>query len=83
MTPEVLAMLAGIIAVSYAVQTITGFGSMVVCVTLGANLVSIHELVTLAVPMSLLQTGTIVLESDERCQHTVRTMWSGSGLAML
>ena len=84
MTPEVLAMLAGIIAVSYAVQTITGFGSMVVCVTLGANLVSIHELVTLAVPMSLLQTGTIVLKHREDVDWTVLLRrvfpWMGTGL---
>ena len=84
MTPEVLAMLASIIAVSYAVQTITGFGSMVVCVTLGANLVSIHELVTLAVPMSLLQTGTIVLKHREDVDWTVLLRrvfpWMGTGL---
>jgi len=84
MTPEILAMLAGIIAVSYAVQTVTGFGSMVVCVTLGSNLVSIHEMVTLAVPMSLLQTGYIVFKHREGVDWQVLLQrvfpWMGAGL---
>ncbi|HJL18413.1 MAG TPA: sulfite exporter TauE/SafE family protein [Sandaracinaceae bacterium LLY-WYZ-13_1] len=52
---------AGIVFAAYAVQTVTGFGSMLLCVTFGAHLMAIPELVTLAVPVSLLQTGYIVV----------------------
>lgn len=46
---------------AYAVQTVTGFGSMLLAVTFGAHLLSIRELVTLAVPVSLLQTAYIAV----------------------
>jgi uncharacterized membrane protein YfcA len=52
---------AAIVFAAYAVQTVTGFGSMLLCVTFGAHLLPIRDLVTLAVPISLLQTGYIVL----------------------
>jgi hypothetical protein len=52
---------AAIVFAAYAVQTVTGFGSMLLCVTFGAHLLPIRELVTLAVPVSLLQTGYIVV----------------------
>jgi len=61
-TPElILGLFAVVIAFSYAVQTVTGFGSMVICVTIGAHLMDIREVVTLAVPLSLLQTGYVSL----------------------
>jgi len=43
------------------VQTVSGFGSMLICVTLGALLLPIRDVVTLAVPVSLLQTGYIAV----------------------
>ena len=58
--PELL-MFAVVVFAGYAVQTVAGFGSMLVCVTLGAHLIGIRELVTLAVPLSLLQTGYITI----------------------
>ena len=61
---------AAIVAVSYAVQTVTGFGSMVVCVTIGAHLMEIREVVTLAVPISLMQTGYIA------ARHRAGIEWS-------
>jgi len=50
---------AAVIFLSYAVQTVTGFGSMLLAVTFGAHLLGIREIVTLAVPISMLQTGYI------------------------
>lgn len=50
---------AAIMFAAYAVQTVTGFGSMLLAVTFGAHLLGIRELVTLAVPVSLLQTAYI------------------------
>jgi len=62
MSPDaIMAIFACVVCVSYAVQTVTGFGSMVVCVTVGAHLLEIRELVTLAVPISLLQTSYIAM----------------------
>ncbi len=56
----ILFAFALIICVSYGVQTITGFGSMLLCLTLGAQLMPIERVLSLAVPISLLQTGYIV-----------------------
>jgi len=56
-----LVLFAVVVFFGYTVQTVAGFGSMLVCVTLGAHLLGIRELVTLAVPLSLLQTGYITL----------------------
>lgn len=58
--PELL-MFAVVVFFGYAVQTVVGFGSMLICVTLGAHLIGIRELVTLAVPLSFLQTGYITV----------------------
>ena len=56
-----LLLFALVVFASYAVQTVVGFGSMLICVTLGAQLLDIREVVTLAVPISILQTGYIVV----------------------
>jgi uncharacterized protein len=56
--PVMLAF-AVVVFVAYGAQTVTGFGSMLVCVTLGAHLLPIEQVVTLAVPVSLVQTGYI------------------------
>lgn len=56
----ILLAFALIICLSYGVQTITGFGSMLLCLTLGAQLMPIDRVLNLAVPISLLQTGYIV-----------------------
>ena len=50
---------AAVIFLSYAVQTVTGFGSMLLAVTFGAHLLGIREIVTLAVPISMQLTGYI------------------------
>ncbi|MCA9633266.1 MAG: TSUP family transporter, partial [Myxococcales bacterium] len=56
----ILFAFALIVCVSYGVQTITGFGSMLLGLTLGAQLMPIDRVLNLAVPISLLQTGYIV-----------------------
>lgn len=55
----VLLGFAVIVFLGYGVETVTGFGSILICVTLGAHLLPIHELLTLAVPLSLLQAAYI------------------------
>ena len=47
---------AVVVFAGYAVQTVSGFGSMLVCVTFGAHLLDLRDLITLAVPVSLVQT---------------------------
>ena len=52
---------AVIVLAAYAVQTTTGFGSMILCVTLGAHLFSLEHVLSIAVPLSLVQNAYIVL----------------------
>ena len=68
---------AAILFAAYAVQTVTGFGSMLLAVTFGAHLLPIRELVTLAVPVSLLQTGYIVV------RHRDQVRWRLLGTRVL
>jgi uncharacterized membrane protein YfcA len=62
--PALLAF-ALVVCVGYAVQTAAGFGSMLICVTFGAHLLGIERVVRLAVPLSFLQTGYIVLRHHD------------------
>ena len=57
--PTLLAF-AGVVAVGYLVQTVAGFGALLVCVTLGALLFDIQTALTIGVPLSLVQTALIV-----------------------
>ena len=50
-----------VVVAAYTVQTATGFGAMLVCVTLGAQLIGLEEVIRLMVPLSFLQTGYIVI----------------------
>ncbi|MGB5813502.1 MAG: sulfite exporter TauE/SafE family protein [Polyangiales bacterium] len=58
--PALLAF-AFVVFGAYVVQTAIGFGSMLICVTFGAQLLSIDEVIRLAIPLSFLQTGYIVV----------------------
>ncbi len=49
-----------VVLTAYAVQTMIGFGSVILCVTLGALLMPLPQVLALAVPVSLLQTGYII-----------------------
>ena len=62
--PALLAF-AFVVFAGYAVQTAAGFGSMLICVTFGAHLLGIERVVRLAVPLSVLQTGYIVLRHHD------------------
>lgn len=62
MTIELAFLLFTLVVVTaYAVQTATGFGGMLVCVTLGAQLIGLEEVIRLIVPLSFLQTGYIAI----------------------
>lgn len=60
MDPALLAF-AIVVFAAYTVQTAIGFGSTLICVTFGAQFLSLDEVIRLAVPISFLQTGYIVL----------------------
>jgi len=63
--PEVLVPFAGVILASYLIQTVTGFGAMIVGITLGALLLPIETIVTIAVPLSLVQNAWIVYKHHD------------------
>ncbi len=54
-----------VVFAGYAVQTATGFGSMLVCVTFGAHLLGLETVVRLGVPLSFVQLGYVVLRDHD------------------
>jgi hypothetical protein len=54
-------LFAVVVVAAYLVQTATGFGAMLVCVTFGAQLIGLEEVIRLMVPLSFFQTGYIVI----------------------
>ena len=65
MGPELIGM-ALIVALGFLVQAVAGFGNGVVCVTLGAQFLTIPEVVALMVPLSVSQTGWLVWRDRAR-----------------
>ena len=62
MTIELVFLLFALVVVAaYTVQTATGFGAMVVCLTFGAQLIGLEQVIRLMVPLLFLQTGYIVI----------------------
>ena len=62
MTVDLVFLLFALVVVAaYTVQTATGFGAMVVCLTFGAQLIGLDRVIHLMVPLSFLQTGYIVI----------------------
>lgn len=57
------AWLAAIIFAAYGAQTIAGFGSMIIGLTLGAQLRPIPELLAVFVPLSLVNTGAVSIRN--------------------
>lgn len=62
---ETFAILAAIVFAAYVAQTVAGFGAMVITLTVGAHWFSIPDMLTLLVPVSLVQTGYIAI-TDRR-----------------
>jgi uncharacterized membrane protein YfcA len=58
-------LFAVIVVAAYAVQTAIGFGSTLICVTFGAQLIGLQEVIHLVVPISFLQTGYIVIRHHD------------------
>lgn len=89
MIEPTLLSFAGVVFLAYAVQTVTGFGSMLLCVTFGAHLLVVRDLLTLAVPISLLQAGYIVvrhggaIERPLLLRRVLPLMGAGLGLGFL
>jgi uncharacterized membrane protein YfcA len=61
----VFVLFALIVVAAYAVQTAIGFGSTLICVTFGAHLIGLQEVIHLVVPISFLQTGYIVIRHHD------------------
>ncbi len=62
MTIELAFLLFAVVVVAaYLGQTATGVGAMLVCVTFGAQLIGLEEVIRLMVPLSFFQTGYIVI----------------------
>ena len=68
---ETFAILAMIVFAAYVAQTIAGFGAMVITLTVGAHWFSIPDMLTLLVPVSLVQTGYIALVDRRRVDRVV------------
>jgi uncharacterized membrane protein YfcA len=61
----VFLLFALVVVAAYAVQTATGFGAMLVSVTLGAQIIGLQEVIRLIVPLSFLQTGYIAIRDRD------------------
>lgn len=57
--PALLAF-AFLVFASFTIQTVVGFGSTLLCVTIGSHLLPMRDVVALAVPLSFLQTSYVV-----------------------
>ena len=69
-----LLLLAVLVAVAYGVQTAAGFGAGLVVVTIGANFIELPRLLALLLPLSVVQTGWIVLR--DRQSVDLRTLYA-------
>lgn len=65
-----LVAFALIVLGAYLVQTAIGFGSMLICVTFGAQFLELEQVIRWAIPLSFLQTGYIVV------RHADGIRWS-------
>ncbi|MGB9340296.1 MAG: sulfite exporter TauE/SafE family protein [Polyangiales bacterium] len=90
MTIELAFLLFAVVVVAaYVVQTATGFGALLVCVTFGAQLIGLEEVIRLMVPLSFFQTGYIVIRHrdgidwDLLLKRVLPLMAVGMGMAFL
>lgn len=56
-----LVLLGVIVFAAHATQTMSGFGGMIICLTFGAHLYPIVDVLTLTVPLSLIQLGYVAI----------------------
>lgn len=82
--PALLAF-AGIVLAAYVVQTVAGFGSTLLSVTLGALFLPITDIVVMIVPLALLQTGYIAIRhrKDVRWRLLLRRVLPLMGAGMV
>ena len=82
-------LFALVVVAAYAVQTAIGFGSTLICVTFGAQLIGLQEAIHLVVPISFLQTGYIVIRHRDGIEwrlllsRVLPLMGVGMGFAFL
>lgn len=82
-------LFALVVVAAYVVQTATGFGAMLICVTFGAQLIGLEEVIRLLVPLSFLQTGYVVIRHCDGIDWTLLLkrvlplMAVGMGIAFL
>jgi len=82
-------LFALVVVAAYAVQTAIGFGSTLICVTFGAHLIGLQQVIHLVVPISFLQTGYIVIRHHDGIdwrlllRRVLPLMGAGMGFAFL
>ena len=83
---EKLLILAGIVLVSFTVQALSGFGSIIIAVTLGSHFFPIQTLVPVLVPLDLVLNGYITLRYHNRVDAPLLLKkifpFMGAGLAV-
>lgn len=60
-----IALFIGIVVIAFAVQQAVGFGAALVCVTVGSHLLDIRLIITLTIPLALLQAGYVVIRDRD------------------
>jgi uncharacterized membrane protein YfcA len=65
----VFLLLALVVVVAYSVQMATGFGAMLVSVTVGAHLMPLDEVIHLILPLSLMQTTYVAVKHRDAIER--------------
>lgn len=61
MIDPLLVAFGGVVVLAYAIQSATGLGGMVICVTLGAHFFPVNRVLALAIPLSVAQTAYVCI----------------------
>ena len=83
--PE-LVLVGAIVLTAFAVQTVSGFGAMIVALALGSHLVEIQVLIAWIIPLSMVSCGYIAIRYRGHIEWRVIGLWilpwMGAGVAI-
>lgn len=71
MIPDPWLLIGLFVLVSYTVEAVTGFGSLVIALSLGALLLPVPELLPVLVPLNVLMTGYLVWRNRRHIDKTL------------
>lgn len=81
----VLVIVGAIVLTSFAIQTVSGFGAMIVALALGSHLVDIQVLIAWVIPLSMISCGYIAIRYRGHIEWRLLGLWiapwMGLGLA--